>query len=285
MNARLTRPLLAAVAVAGIALVPCLTAAGQDEDGRARAKNATKAKSKPAPRTADGKVDFSGIWSPDRHFIYDLHDALKEGEKLPLQPWAETLARERMSKDDPEANCLPTGVPRLAPFPWSIVQTPKYVYFLFEANIHSYRQVFMDGRKHSPDPNPTWFGESIGKYEGDTLVIDTIGFNDKFWFDSAGHPHTEKLHTIERYRRPDLGHLEWETTIDDPGAYTRPFTLYGHAPLQTNTDLMEYICQENNTSVKGKISTTASPSSEIAAGSYPRQGIRREPFQSMRIAV
>jgi hypothetical protein len=126
---------------------------------------------------------------------------------------------------------------------------PNYVYILFEGNIHSYRQIFMDGRKHSPDPNPTWYGESIGKYEGEALVMDTVGFNDKFWFDFAGHPHIEKLHIIERYRRPDLGHVEWETTIDDPGAYTKPFTLYGHSTLQTDTDLMEYTCQENNVDV------------------------------------
>jgi len=209
----------------------------------------------PAPKLADGKPDFSGIWSADRNFINDISDALKKGEKLPIQPWALKVAKERLSKDDPEANCLPTGVPRLAPYPWNIVQNPKYVYFLFEGNIHSYRQIFVDGRKHSADPNPTWYGESVGKYEGDTLVVDTIGFNDKFWFDFAGHPHTEMLHTVERYRRPDFGHLEWETTIDDPGAYTKPFALYGHAVLQTDTDLMEYICQENNqdvTHIQGK---------------------------------
>jgi len=203
----------------------------------------------PAPRLPDGRPDFSGIWSADLHFMYDITEALKPGEKLPIQPWALKTAKERMSQDDPEASCLPTGVPRLAPYPWSIAQTPKYVYLLFEGNIHSYRQIFMDGRKHSADPNPTWYGESIGKYEGDTLVIDTVGFNDKFWFDFAGHPHTEKLHTIERYRRRDLGHLEWETTIDDPGAYTKPFTLYGHSILQNDTDLIEYICQENNKDV------------------------------------
>jgi hypothetical protein len=107
----------------------------------------------------------------------------------------------------------------------------------------------MDGRAHTKDVNPTWFGESIGKWEGDTLVIDTIGFNDKFWFDFAGHPHTEQMHTIERYRRPDLGHLEWETLIDDPGAYTKPFTVYGHVNLLPNEELMEYICQENNRDV------------------------------------
>ena len=203
----------------------------------------------PAPHLADGSPDFSGGWSPDRNFTYDISDALKKGEKLPIQPWALKLAKERPSKDDPEANCLPTGVPRLAPYPWSIVQNRNYTYILFEGNIHSYRQIFMDGRKHSPDPNPTWYGESIGKYEGDTLVVDTVGFNDKFWFDFAGHPHTEQLHIVERYHRPDLGHLEWQTTIDDPGAYTKQFTLYGHSTLETATDLMEYICQENNVDV------------------------------------
>jgi hypothetical protein len=204
----------------------------------------------PTPKTADGKVDFTGLWSPDRTFIYDISSTLKKGETLPLQPWAEKLTKEHMSKDDPEANCLPTGVPRMAPYPWKIVQTPQYIYFLFEGNIHSYRQIFMDGRKHTKDPNPTWYGESIGHFEGDTLVIDTIGFNDKFWFDFAGHPHTEQLHTIERFRRPDLGHLEFEVVIDDKGTFTRPFTMYGHSTLEVGTELMEYICQENNVDVR-----------------------------------
>jgi hypothetical protein len=216
--------------------------------GSADNKNAATAPQGKTPRLANGKPDLSGVWGPDRNFIYDLSDALKPGQELPLQPWAQKLARERMSKDDPEANCLPTGVPRLAPYPWNIVQTPKYTYFLFEGNIHSYRQIFMDGRKHSEDPNPTWYGESIGRWDGDALAIDTLGFNELFWFDFAGHPHTAQLHVTEKYRRPDMAHLEWESTIDDPGAYTRPFTLYGHSVLQ-NTDLMEYICQENNKDV------------------------------------
>ena len=203
----------------------------------------------PAPRTRDGKPDLSGIWNPDRTFIYDITSALKPGESLPLQPWAADLSKKRMSKDDPEANCLPTGVPRLAPYPWKIVQTPTLIVFLFEGNIHSYRQIFLDGRSHPQDPDPTWYGDSIGRWEGDTLVVDTIGFNDKFWFDFAAHPHTEKLHITERYRRPDDGHLESEVTIDDPGAYTKPFTMYGHFPLQTNTEIMEYVCNENNQDV------------------------------------
>jgi hypothetical protein len=202
-----------------------------------------------APRTPDGKPDLSGIWNPDRHFIYDISTALKPGETLPLQPWAAELTRKRMSHDDPEANCLPTGVPRMAPYPWKIVQTPQLIVFLFEGNIHSYRQIFLDGRRHPDDPDPTWYGDSTGHWEGDTLVVDTVGFNDKFWFDFAAHPHTRQLHIIERYRRPDLGHLESEVTIDDPGAYTKPFTMYGHFPLQANTEIMEYVCNENNQDV------------------------------------
>jgi hypothetical protein len=97
--------------------------------------------------------------------------------------------------------------------------------------------------------DPTWYGDSTGKWEGNTLVVDTVGFNDKFWFDGAGHPHTEKLHVIERYRRPDSGHLEFEVTIDDPGAYTKPFTLIGHSPMMVNTEIMEYFCNENNQDV------------------------------------
>jgi hypothetical protein len=204
---------------------------------------------KPAPRTSEGKPDLNGLWGPDRTFIYDISSTLKKGEVLPLQPWAEKLTRERMSNADPEANCLPAGVPRMAPYPWKIVQQPKLVVFLFEGNIHTYRQIFMDGRGHPADPDPTWYGHSIGKWEGDSLVVDTIGFNDKFWFDFAGHPHTEKLHITERYRRPDYSHLEFEVVIDDPGAYTKPFTMYGHAPLIENSEIMEYICNENNQDV------------------------------------
>jgi hypothetical protein len=107
----------------------------------------------------------------------------------------------------------------------------------------------MDGRGHPADLDPTWYGHSIAKWDGDTLVVDTIGFNDKFWFDFAGHPHTEKLHTTERYRRPDYSHLDFEVVIDDPGAYTRPFTMYGHSPLMENAEIMEYICNENNQDV------------------------------------
>ena len=204
---------------------------------------------KPTPRASDGKPDFNGLWGPDHNFIYDISSALKKGDVLPLQPWAEKATRERMSNADPEARCLPAGVPRMAPYPWKIVQQPKLMVFLFEGNIHTYRQIFMDGRGHPADPDPTWYGHSIAKWDGDTLVVDSIGFNDKFWFDFAAHPHTEKLHITERYRRPDYSHLDYEVVIDDPGAYTRPFTMYGHSPLVEDSEIIEYICNENNQDV------------------------------------
>ncbi len=203
----------------------------------------------PAPRTADGKPDLSGVWNTDRPFVVDITGALKKGETLPIKPEARNRMREHLSKDDPEAQCLPTGVPRLAPYPMKYLQMPKLFVILFEGNIHSYRQIFLDRTEHPKDLNPSWYGDSIGHWEGDTLVVDTVGFNDLSWFDFAGHPHTEQLHTIERFRRPDLGHIDYEVTIDDPGAYTKPFTLYGLFPLMQG-EIMEYICQENNRDVR-----------------------------------
>jgi hypothetical protein len=198
----------------------------------------------PVPRLPDGKPDLSGIWRGGGP-IQDLAAGLAKGETIPLLPEAEKLMKARQSKDDPEANCLPTGVPRIAPYPWRIVQTPTHIFFLFEGNIHSYRQIFLNQRKHPDDLDPTWYGHSIGHFEGDTLVVDTIGFNDKFWFDFRGHPHTEKLHTIERYTRTNLGTLVNEVTIDDPGAYSKPFKVTFTAQFLPGEEIMEYICQEN----------------------------------------
>src|SRR5258708_32143117 len=182
------------------------------------------------PRLADGRVDFSGVWRPaDVFLIEDISLGLKKGETLPLSAAGQRNLKTRLSKDDPEANCLPTGVPRLAPYPWRIVETATHMFFLFEGNIHSYRQIFMDGRKHPEDPDPTWYGHSVARWDGDTLVVDSVGLNDRFWFDFAGHRHTEKLHVIERYRRPDFDHLDYDTTIDDPGTFTKTFAMHGHS--------------------------------------------------------
>jgi hypothetical protein len=213
-------------------------------------------------RTADGHPDLSGLWQGGGP-IGDIAQGLPKGETIPLLPSAKKIMDGLQSKDDPEANCLPTGVPRIAPYPWRIVQTRTHIFFLFEANIHSYRQIFIDGRTHPKDPDPTWYGHSIGRWDGDTLVVDSVGFNDKFWFDFKGHPHTERLHIVERYTRTTPKTLVNRITIDDPGAYARPFTVAFTAELAPAGDeLIEYICNENNTDVahiQGPPSTPGDP--------------------------
>jgi hypothetical protein len=218
----------------------------------------------PAPRLANGRVDFSGVWRPgDIFLIEDISLGLKKGDSIDLTPAGEAAMKKHLSKDDPETNCLPTGVPRHAPYPWKIVETPDYIYFLFEGNIHSYRQIFMDGRKHPADPNPTWFGHSVGHWERtsgeDTLVIDTVGFNDLFWFDFVGHPHSEQLHTVERYTRTSRGTLTEEVAIEDPATYKHPFTIVASHRLLPGDELMEYICQENNRDVRHLVGPAGRP--------------------------
>ena len=204
------------------------------------------------PRLPDGTVDLNGLWTgggPVRDI--EQQGGLEPGD-IPLLPWAKELLDSRQADDDPHVWCLPMGVPRVAGgYPWRIVQNythqaPTHVFVLHEGNIHSYRQIFVDGREHPEFFDPTWFGHSIGSWDDDTFVVDTVGFNDKFWFDRRGHPHTEQLHTIERWMRVDLGHLDNEVTIDDPGAYSRPWTAKFTAVMRPNDELMEYICQENN---------------------------------------
>ena len=176
-----------------------------------------KAPTGPTPRTPEGKVDFSGVWDPGSAFF--------NIGQVPLQPWAAELYAQRranLGKDDPEAQCLPAGVPRISPFPQKFVQTPTLIVILDEGNVHSYRQLFLDGRGHPKNMDPLWMGDSIAKWDGDTLVVDTTGFNDKTWLTGQGVPHSEELHVIERYRRPDFGHLDVEITLEDPKAFTKP---------------------------------------------------------------
>ena len=206
----------------------------------------------PAPRLADGKPDLSGPWAPNALRVNNNADSVVKD--IPLQPWAAEVLKQRragIGKDDPEGLCLPPGLPRMntTPFPFRILQTPGLVVFIYEGGAHVWRQIFTDGRPHPKDPNPTWLGDSIGHWEGDTLVIDTIGFNGKFWIDAAGLPATESLHVTERIRRVDKGHLEIEHIIDDPKAYTKPWGYTIH-PMLLDGELMEYICQENNGDVK-----------------------------------
>ena len=196
----------------------------------------------PTPRMPDGKPDLSGLWNAQR--------ALPGQAEPAMLPWAAALAKQRTenySADDPEARCLPGGVPRAIPYHHQIVQTPKLMLILFEGNIHSFRQIFLDRKEHLKVEN-LWYGDSIGVWEGDTLVVDTIGFNDKFWFGMGGHPHTPRLRVIEKYRRRDFGNMEIEVTIEDPGAYTRPWVIQRAASLETGMDMTEFVCNENNQS-------------------------------------
>jgi hypothetical protein len=198
----------------------------------------------PAPRTADGKPDLTGVWYAQRTV---------DPGKPEMLPSAEKLFQERVAnnaKDAPGAHCLTRGITAAgALFPYELVQTPARLVMIFEDDIPSHRTVYLDGRKHPQDPNPDWMGHSIGHWEGDTLVVDTIGFNDKSWLDAQGHPHTEKLHVIERIRRPDLGHLEIEFTLDDPGAYAKPWNIRRVADLDTTDEIGEYVCTEGEKDV------------------------------------
>jgi hypothetical protein len=201
----------------------------------------------PAPKTADGKPDFSGVWIINyRPYSGNIANDLKPGD---VQPWAETLTKQRqenMGRDDPSSvHCLPFG-PRFnfaADNLKKVVQTPTLIVILGEDL--AYRQIFMDGRELPVDPNPDFMGYSVGHWDGDTLVITTAGYNDRTWLDYAGHPHTESLRTIERYRRSDFGHLELTETFDDPKTYARPWTVKVTGDLVPDSDLLEYVCNEN----------------------------------------
>src|SRR5262245_27576258 len=203
----------------------------------------------PTPRTPDGKPDLSGVW-------WSARPADPESAEQPaLLPWAEAIAKERaenFGKDSPTARCLPgLSLGLMDDLQTKLVQTPSLLVAISQFEVPGWRQVFLDGRGHPKDQDPTWHGHSIGKWEGDTLVVDTIGFNDKTWLRAGRNaPHTEMLHITERIRRPDLGHLEMEITYQDPGTLTKPFKVKEVADLSTTVDVEEYICNENNQDVE-----------------------------------
>ena len=207
----------------------------------------------PVPRLPDGKPDLTGPWvGGGSNADIERDGGLKPGE-LPLLPLARELRDKRKTQDEPYVACLPMSVPRMNPYPWKFAMsyTSKgltHIYILHElGDAGAHRVVYMDGRKHPDDLLPTWWGHSIGRWEGDTLVIDTIGYNDKFWFDSRGTPHTEQLQTIERWTRINYGTLVNEFTLNDPGAYSKPVQLKFTAKLlRPDLDLMEFICTEDN---------------------------------------
>jgi hypothetical protein len=194
----------------------------------------------PAPRTPDGKPDLTGVWYTQR--------TVDPGKPEPL-PWADALQKERVAKNviSPGAHCLTRGILAAgALFPYELVLTPKRLVMIFEDDTPSHRTVYLDGRGHPKNLDAKWMGHSIGHWEGDTLVVDTVGFNDETWLDNVGHPHTEMLHVVERLRRADSGHLEIEYTVEDPGAYSKPWVIKRVADLNTKDEIGEYVCIERD---------------------------------------
>ena len=229
-----------------------------------------------APRTPDGKVnmtgpvprvngkpDLSGIWqvaaeprgaglfglgeSPNSRYFRDILSDFKPGEE-PLTPEAREILRQHGQPGafNPTLNCLPDGVPHadLLPEPFKIIQTPSEVLILYEVET-TFRQIFTDGRKQLTDPSPSWMGYSVGKWDGDTLVVDTVGFNDQSWLDARGHGHSEEMRIEERFHRRDYGHLEVTLTVTDPKTFTKPVTINFVEELLPDTDLFEHYCLEN----------------------------------------
>jgi hypothetical protein len=217
-----------------------------DDPGRLTKVMRKRAKvpSRPVPRGADGKPDLSGVW-------------LETDDPYPQAPealaWAAALIKERQEnnqKDAPHNRCLPGPPPApgsASPFIEKLVQTGSLLVILFEDN-PGFRQVFMDGRGHPSIWDPTWMGHSIGKWEGDVLVVDTVGFNDRSWLGGLGGgpiPHTEMLHMTERYRRVDFGHMEAAIAFEDPGTFVKPFHMNVKLNLAPREEVMEYVCENN----------------------------------------
>lgn len=213
----------------------------------------------PVPKMADGKPDLSGIWEVARNdklrpAVFDIGARVPGG--LPLRPQYAELVKQRAPFDsplraaEPKANCLPLGlVLDLYDGLNKFVQSPGLLIVMKEYN-KSYRQIFLDGRPFPQDPDPSWDGYSVGHWDGDTLVVETIGLNGKSWLDIHGNPITDAAKVTERYHRTDFGHMTMQITVDDPKAYTKPWTLTLEKVLKTDTELLDYICAENEKDVK-----------------------------------
>jgi hypothetical protein len=222
--------------------------------------------SAPAPRLANGRPDFSGVWEndgydpnraeglaggPPKTAFFDIANGMTGAP--PYQPWAAELAKKRradFSKDNPDARCLPLGALQMMahPLPKKIIHTPGVLAILHERNME-FRQIFTDGRRLPADRQPSWSGYSSGKWEGDVLVVQTAGLRDGLWADFNGSPLTDAATLTERIRRPTFGRLEVEVTVDDPKAYTRPWTIRLQQHIALDTDLLEYACLENEKDV------------------------------------
>ncbi len=239
-----------------------------------------------APRTPDGKPDLSGVWNRiSPKYRVNIAADLKDGD---VQPWARKLVEERtenLGRDSMTAHCLPSGpayatdADSTAGGMMKIIQTPAMVVIL-NPDL-TYRQIFLDGRKLEAAPNPSWMGYSVGHWDSDTLVVESNGYNGHSWLDTSGHPHSEALRVTERYRRRNFGTLDLELTYTDPAVYARPWTVAVRAELAADTELIEYVCNEEHTDLGhwvGKASDEAKSEAKIApeilakyAGTYVEQ--------------
>jgi len=256
MNARLL-PIAAAAFVCALSAPVSAQWVNYKTPGIPRLPDGKANLSAPAPRTPDGKPDLSGVWQAARtgQYGYDYNVAanLKPEETL---PWAETLRQQRVQnfrKDSPLARCLPVSVPFLNFRGLSqIVQTPGLIVVMHESPNSPHRSIYTDGRplpKDITDLTPTWLGYSVGHWDGDTMVVESTGFNDLGWLDVGGHPQTESLRITERLRRRDFGHMEYEMTIDDPKVFTRPVVLRGDKTLAPDTVILEDVCENEQSGV------------------------------------
>jgi hypothetical protein len=247
VKGRQVNSVFASVVTVGVLLLGGAAAGAEQGKGYPSGVPPVPARKPPAPpsgatpKTAEGNTDFSGVW------VISGKTTLPSDPSY--QPWAKTLYDERKAakgKGDPEALCLPDGAVRVTDLPYKVVQGPKMLVWLAEGNVHSYRRFFLDGRtqKAALEVEPeTRSGISVGKWDGDALVVDTIGFDDKTWLDSTGKPHSQAMHLTERYTRPDLGHLNVQITIEDEKALTKPYTFSRTFTLAPGWELQEYVCQ------------------------------------------
>jgi hypothetical protein len=201
----------------------------------------------PAPRTPDGKPDLSGMWQSEvnAHRFNVIPDLKDEGI---FRLEAEAVFQKRVAdfhRTDPVTNCLPGGPSEILNTMYRIIQSPNIVALLYEGGTGRYRQIYMDGRKLPKDPNPTWLGYSVGHWEGDTLVVESAGFNDRSWLDRAGHPHSENLRVTERFRRVDFGHMQFQIAYDDPETLTKPLSISLAVTYAADTDMLENVCNED----------------------------------------
>jgi hypothetical protein len=242
----LAKPIATAAIAAALSFTFPASATAQWLDHKAagipRLRDGKPNLSAPAPRMPDGKPDLSGLWQRDTATTGETSKAM---DSVKVQPWAKAVSdkrKENFGSDSPGIRCLPPG-PAIDLEPGKVVQTPNLLLMLYDGTL--YREIFLDGRELQKEPNPDWMGYSVGHWEGDTLVIQSNGFNDRTWLDDDGHPHTEALRMTERLHRPDFGHLELVRTLTDDGALAQPWTVPLKFELNPDTEQIEYVCNEN----------------------------------------